>query len=231
MWWLDLDNQRALSLPETHIDESANIHPTTTLDTTAGPIYIGRRTKVCAGAFIYGPAYIGDDCMIGNLAMIRGPVTLGHGVRIGFATELKNALLADNVTIGPQCFVSDSKVDEGAYLGAQVRTSNQRLDKKSVSVVIEGQTIDSGREKLGCWIGARTSLGIQCIVLPGRIVPADSLFAPRIIIEKNLPPGCYRIKQALETFCATAIEEGFHEDHHSIGGRGVARSGRDGARW
>src|SRR5690606_7112307 len=137
MWWLDLDNQRALSLPETHIDESANIHPTTTLDTTAGPIYIGRRTKVCAGAFIYGPAYIGDDCMIGNFAMMRGPITLGNKVRIGFATELKNALIGEGVAIGPQCFVSDSRVDQHAYLGAQVRTSNHRLDKKHVSVVID----------------------------------------------------------------------------------------------
>ena len=200
MWWLELETQPATELTASHVEDSASVHPTAMLDTSTGPIFIGRRTKICAGAFIQGPAHIGDDCLIGNLAMIRGPVTFGNGVRVGFATELKNAVLAANVAIGPQCFVADSKVDEGAYLGAQVRTSNHRLDKKNVSVVVDGLSIDSGRDKLGCWIGARTTLGIQCIVLPGRIVPADSMFAPRITIEKNFEAGRYRVKQVLESF-------------------------------
>jgi UDP-N-acetylglucosamine diphosphorylase / glucose-1-phosphate thymidylyltransferase / UDP-N-acetylgalactosamine diphosphorylase / glucosamine-1-phosphate N-acetyltransferase / galactosamine-1-phosphate N-acetyltransferase len=143
---------------------------------------------------------IGMDCLVGNLAMIRGKTSIGDGTRIGFSTEIKNALIQEWVTIGPQCFIADSKIESGAYLGAQVRTSNHRLDKRTVEVIVDGRRIDTGLEKLGCLIGARAALGIQVILLPGREVAPDSVFAPRITVEKNLPTGRYRLAQQLESF-------------------------------
>jgi bifunctional UDP-N-acetylglucosamine pyrophosphorylase/glucosamine-1-phosphate N-acetyltransferase len=104
------------------------------------------------------------------------------------------------VTIGPQCFVADSKIEHDVYLGAQVRTSNHRLDKQNVKVLVEGEWVDTGVEKLGCLIGAGSSLGIQVIVLPGRVIAPGSAFAPRITVEKNLPTGRYRVAQQLESY-------------------------------
>jgi acetyltransferase-like isoleucine patch superfamily enzyme len=104
------------------------------------------------------------------------------------------------VAIGPQCFVADSKIENDAYLGAQVRTSNHRLDKRTVEVLVDGKRVDTGLEKLGCLIGARSALGIQVIILPGREIAPDSIFAPRVTIEKNLPTGRYRLAQPLENF-------------------------------
>jgi bifunctional UDP-N-acetylglucosamine pyrophosphorylase/glucosamine-1-phosphate N-acetyltransferase len=170
------------------------------LDSSRGAIVIGERTKICHGAHLQGPLEIGADCLIGNLAIVRGPARIGNGTRIGFATEIKNAIIEDRVTIGPQCFVADSKIESEAYLGAQVRTSNHRLDKATVKVMVDGAAIDTGLEKLGCLIGVRAALGIQVIVLPGRVVAPDSIFGPRITIEKNLPSGRYRQAQQLETF-------------------------------
>ena len=205
MWWRELQRQSDRSFHggspgELHIYRSADVSPEAVLDSSRGPISIGARTRICAGAHIEGPVAIGADCLIGNLAMIRGATTIGHGTRIGFATEIKNSIIRDRVTIGPQCFVADSKIDCDAYLGAQVRTSNHRLDKQTVEVMVDGERIDTGLEKLGCLIGARAALGIQVIILPGREVAPDSLFAPRITIEKNLPTGRYRPAQQLETF-------------------------------
>lgn len=198
MWWLDLEAMAAaLDGGTGRIDPAATIDPAALIDTSRGPVSIGPRTRVCAGARIEGPASIGADGLVGNLALVRGPVRAGDGVRIGFASEVKNALLADSVSIGPQCFVADSRLDEGAYLGAQVRTSNHRLDGRTVAVEWDGERHDSGREKLGCWIGAGAALWIQVIVLPGRIVAPGSLFGPRITIERNLPAGRYRLAQQL----------------------------------
>ena len=67
-------------------------------------------------------------------------------------------------------------------------------------VRIGDTSLDTGMEKLGCLIGARSSLRVQVIVLPGRMVAPESLFAPRVIVERNLPGGRYRIRQALESF-------------------------------
>ena len=136
--------------------------------------------------------------MVGNHAMLRGPIHIGDQVRIGFATEVKQALIASRVCIGPLCFIGDSKIDEDAYLGAQVRTSNHRLDRKAIMVRDGNEEIATGLEKLGCWIGARAALGVQVIVLPGRVIAQDSLFEPRVTIARNHPPGRYRARQTLE---------------------------------
>lgn len=205
MWWREIDAQPSpcstCDAPRClHVDESATIASDAILDTSAGPIVVGARTCICSGANIRGPVCIGDDCLIGNLTLVRGPATVGNGSRIGFATEIKNSIIGERVAIGPQCFVADSKVEDDAYLGAQVRTSNHRLDRQNVAVLAGDELVDSGREKLGCLIGARAALGIQVIVLPGRIVAPDSIIGPRITVEKNLPSGRYRLPQSLETY-------------------------------
>ena len=206
MWWRELQAQRDFwpALGET--EKSLRVHPSAVvadgaiLDVSRGPIVIGQRTTICRGAYLQGPITIGRDCMIGDLVVVRGPVKIGNGTRIGFAAEIKNAIIEERVSIGPQCFVADSKVEQQAYLGAQVRTSNHRLDKATVKVMADGLAIDTGLEKLGCLIGARAALGIQVIILPGRVIAPDSVFAPRVTIEKNLPPGRYRTTQQLEAF-------------------------------
>lgn len=202
MWWLDvigLDERVAhASGGESRIDPAAVIEPGALLDDSQGPIVIGAGTRVCSGAVLRGPLVVGSGCLIGNNCMVRGPTLIGDEVKIGFATEVKQALIEDRVMIGPQCFVADSKVDEDAYLGAQVRTSNQRLDREAIVVRDGGRDIATNASKLGCWIGARASLGIQVIVLPGRVIAADSLFEPRVTVARNHPPGRYRAAQRVE---------------------------------
>ena len=199
MWWAEVQRlAERVTVSASRIDPTAVIEPGAILDDTGGAIVIGARTRVCAGAVLRGPLAIGADCLIGNLTMVRGPVLIGDEVRIGFATEVKQVLIGDRVSIGPQCFVSDSRVDDDAYLGAQVRTSNQRLDRQSITVRDGEQEIATGSDKLGCWIGARASLGIQVIVLPGRVIAEDSLFEPRITVARNYPSGHYRARQAVE---------------------------------
>jgi bifunctional UDP-N-acetylglucosamine pyrophosphorylase/glucosamine-1-phosphate N-acetyltransferase len=204
MWWVDVAGLGRRLAEDPRLGEGiapgALIEEGVIIDDTAGPIAIGERTLVCAGAVIRGPVVIGRDCLVGNQAMIRGPVLLEDGVRVGFATEVKNAEVRQRAIIGPMCFVADSRIDEEAYLAAQVRTSNQRLDRSCIFIRQETDEIDTGLDKLGCWIGARASLGIQVIILPGRVVAPGSLFEPRVTITRNYPPGRYRAQQSIEAY-------------------------------
>lgn len=205
MWWRELGDQRPPceacgTVGCLHVDASAIVASDAVLDTSGGPIVVGARTRICPGARVVGPVAIGADCLVGNLAFVRGAVTVGNGSRIGFATEVKNAILGERVAVGPQCFVADSKLEDGAYLGAQVRTSNHRLDRRNVEVMDGAERIDTGLQKLGCLVGAGAALGIQVIVLPGRIIAPGSLIGPRITVEKNLPSGRYRLAQHIDTF-------------------------------
>ncbi|EPD1764586.1 acetyltransferase [Salmonella enterica] len=198
-WWIKLAQQ--LSDPEAFSQKKETtpgyIANTAVIDETNGPVIIGDNTRICHGAVLEGPLCIGRDCLVGNNAFIRAGSMLGDRVRIGFSTEVKASIIENNATIGPQCFIADSIVCRSVYMGAMVRTSNHRLDGKNVHVFHEGVLVDSGREKLGCFIGEGASLGVQVIILPGRIVASGTQLAPRIIVERNLPAGQYRLHQEL----------------------------------
>ena len=198
MWWSDLDHlTNLLTQLETHVDDRAEVDPTAVL---SGAVRVGAGTRICAGVFIEGPVVIGRDCLIGNNTMIRGATWIGDRVRIGFSAEVKASHIDHDVSIGPQCFVADSRIDDHAYLGAQVRTSNQRLDRQPIKAMVNGALISTGRDKLGCHIGQRSSLGVQVIILPGRTVAANAMFEPRVTVNRNLPAGRYRLVQNLESY-------------------------------
>ncbi|HGE9191872.1 TPA: acetyltransferase [Escherichia coli] len=167
------------------------------IDETAGEVVIGANTRICHGAVIQGPVVIGANCLIGNYAFIRPGTIISNGVKIGFATAIKNAVIEAEATIGPQCFIADSVVANQAYLGAQVRTSNHRLDEQPVSVRTPEGIIATGCDKLGCYIGQRSRLGVQVIILPGRIISPNTQLGPRVIVERNLPAGTYSLRQEL----------------------------------
>ncbi|EDE8386948.1 acetyltransferase [Salmonella enterica subsp. enterica serovar Shubra] len=202
-WWKALerlpeDVRYTEHLPETGLrSPGIDIAASAVIDETDGPVRIGQGTRICHGAVLKGPLIVGRDCLIGNHSFLRGACILGNAVKIGFGTEVKNARIESGATIGPQCFIADSIVSRDAYLGAMVRTSNHRLDGKTVSVIHNNVLVDTGREKLGCFIGERACLGVQVIILPGRVVAPETRLAPRITVERNLPSGYYRLRQEI----------------------------------
>ena len=172
----ELKNYLKLNVKEKNIQIADQV----IIDETAGEVVIGANTRICHGAVIQGPVVIGANCLIGNYAFIRPGTIISNGV-----------------TIGPQCFIADSVVANQAYLGAQVRTSNHRLDEQPVSVRTPEGIIATGCDKLGCYIGQRSRLGVQVIILPGRIISPNTQLGPRVIVERNLPAGTYSLRQEL----------------------------------
>lgn len=203
MWWneLDLIELKILELSKNqekkiNDNEVKNI----IIDETQGPVIIGVDTIINENVIIKGPVFIGKNCLIGNNTFIRGNTYIGNHVKLGFSTEVKNSIIEDEVTIGPQSFIADSKIECGAYLGAQVRTSNHRLDQQNIKVVMDGQFIDTQKQKLGCLIGKGSKLGVQVVILPGRIIAEKTVIGPKILVEKNLASGKYILKQQISQY-------------------------------
>lgn len=198
MWWAEISTlaeRLARELDCSAIDPAAVVEDGAVLDTSRGPLRIGAGARICRGAIVQGPGVIGENALVGTNALLRGPFVIGRKVQVGYATEVKNAIVEPGASFGPMCFIADSLVEAEAYLGAMVRTSNQRLDRRPVAVIHEAQRIETGLDKLGCRIGSNAALGIQVIVLPGRVVQPGSIFEPRLTIDRNYPAGHYRAVQ------------------------------------
>ncbi|HBM79889.1 MAG: hypothetical protein QME45_11840 [Clostridiales bacterium] len=182
-WWHEWRQQR----------ENIDIKEKT--DDFKGPACAGENTFISDDAVLKGNIIIGDNCMIGTGVIIRGNVIIEDNVRIGYGVEIKDSIIREGTTIGPLCYIGDSLVEREVYMGALVRTSNHRLDRKTIKSWNGEMYEETGFEKLGSWIRENSNLGVGVVILPGRIVPGNSTFEPHIVITKNYASGHYRLNQ------------------------------------
>ncbi|MBU4376260.1 MAG: hypothetical protein KKD29_02140 [Candidatus Omnitrophica bacterium] len=151
-----------------------------------GNVVIEEGVRILSGARIKGSIYIGKDSFIANNALIRNNTSIGSNCVVAYSSDVKDSLVQDGSGIGPLVFLGDSIIGYESFFGGMARSSNYRLDKKNVEVLVGHKKVDTKRRFLGCFIGNRTSLGIRSIVLPGRKIGNDVIIGPQVIVEKNI---------------------------------------------
>ncbi len=163
------------------IEEGSYIAPTASL---VGDVYIGKGAKVFPGAAVVGPAYIGAGTIVGNNALVRHSMVLDH-CNVGFTTEVARSYVASGCQMHA-CRVLDSVFAPDVNFSAGCTTANLRIDKGNVPVVIKGQKIDSGRDKLGAIIGQGAFLGVDVMTMPGIKVGEDAQVGPGTHVLKDI---------------------------------------------
>jgi bifunctional UDP-N-acetylglucosamine pyrophosphorylase/glucosamine-1-phosphate N-acetyltransferase len=146
---------------------------------------IGEGTLIRQGSHIEPNVVIGNNCEIGPNCYIRADTSIGDNCRIGNGCEIKNSVIMSGTKIPHLSYVGDSVIGENCNLGAGTIIANRRLDGKEISVVINGEKINTGRRKLGAMIGAGTQIGINVSINPGTIIPPNSKIYP-ICIKSQL---------------------------------------------
>ncbi len=147
--------------------------------TIKGPVWIGERTVIKAGAYIEGPALIGRDCSIGPNCHIRPYTTIGDDCKIGQAVEVKNSILLPHASLPHRNYVGDSVIGSRVNFGVGADTTNVRLDKGTVWVKfaegpIAGQKTDSGRRKLGAIVGDGVQIAGHVRLKPGSVLAPNA---------------------------------------------------------
>jgi len=153
-----------------------------------GNVYIGKNTNVKSGSYIQGPCYIGENTLIGPNAFIRPYTSVGDNCHIGIS-EVKNSLIFSKSNVPHFNYVGDSIICENVNLGAGSKTSNLRFDNKSVKVNIEGKLIDSGRRKLGAFIGPNVQTGINASIMCGKKIGENSVIGAHTLVVEDVPPN------------------------------------------
>jgi len=93
-----------------------------------GPVVIGEKCAVGAGAYIKGPSSIGSDCTIGSGSVIEKAI-IWNNSRLGQKTSLKGCVIANNVSIGDR-----AQVPEGCVLGHDVILGSDEKLKRNTNV-------------------------------------------------------------------------------------------------
>lgn len=148
-----------------------------------GNVHIGPGTVVKNGTRIEGPAWIGKDCVIGPHAYIRPDTVIEDGCRV--RAEVVDSLIMRNTTAKHHSYIGHSVVGEGCNIAAGTVTADFRHDGKSNWSVVNGKRIDTGRRKLGAFIGDRARTGINTSFYPGRKLWPGRTTLPGEVVKRD----------------------------------------------
>jgi len=150
------------------IGEGAVIHPFVELDTTGGPVIIRENVEVFPFTRIEGPAFIGKDAQIMPGSKIREGTTIGPVCRVG--GEVEESIIHGHSNKYHDGFLGHAYVCKWVNLGALTTNSDLKNDYTSVQAYINGELVDTGSPKVGCFIGDHTKTSIGTLLNTGTVV-------------------------------------------------------------
>ena len=141
-------------------------------------VFIHKSAKVSNSASIIGPCIIGANAEIRHCAYIRGKVIVGDNVVIGNSTEVKNAIIFNNVQCPHFNYVGDAVMGEYSHIGAGVILSNVKSDKTNIVVKDNKQVYETGLRKFSAILGNHVEVGCNSVICPGSIIGENSNVYP-----------------------------------------------------
>ena len=157
--------------------------------TIIGNVVIGKNTVIKNGSYIEGPAIIGESCKIGPNCYIRPYTSIGNNCHIGNACEIKNSVIMNDTKIPHQNYVGDSVIGQNCNLGAGTKIANLRLDKRYISVLLNGRKIDTKRKKFGTIMGDNVQTGINSSINVGTIIGNNVFIGPSAVANGEIKPS------------------------------------------
>ena len=156
-------------------------------DEIAPEVWVHKTAKIAPSALIQGPTVIGAGTEVRHCAFIRGSALVGEGCVVGNSTEVKNAVIFDNVQVPHFNYVGDSVLGFRAHMGAGVIASNFRSDKGNVGVRDGDEKIETGLRKLGAILGDGADVGCNSVLCPGSVVGRDTIIYPLSRVRGYVP--------------------------------------------
>lgn len=161
---------------DVYVSPGADIDPFVVIDARSGPVSIDAGVKVQAFTRIEGPCHIGFESQVFR-ANVKAGTTIGPVCRVG--GEIENSIMHGYANKYHDGFLGHGYVCPWVNMGALSTNSDLKNDYSTVRVPLNGEPIESGSKKVGCFIGDHsktalcslfntgTSVGVMTMVLPG----------------------------------------------------------------
>jgi UDP-N-acetylglucosamine diphosphorylase / glucose-1-phosphate thymidylyltransferase / UDP-N-acetylgalactosamine diphosphorylase / glucosamine-1-phosphate N-acetyltransferase / galactosamine-1-phosphate N-acetyltransferase len=123
------------------------------------------------------PVIIGPDCFIASNCYLRGGVFLMAHNSVGPGCELKSSFIFPDSNLAHFNFVGDSILGSNVNFeaGSIIANHFNERENKNISVVIEGNRVDTHAHKFGALIGDNSKIGANAVLSPGTLLSASSV--------------------------------------------------------
>jgi len=181
---------------DVYIDPAASVDPFVVIDARPGPVWIEAGARVLPFTRIEGPALIGRDSQLFR-AHVRTGTTIGPACRVG--GEIEGSILHGYVNKYHDGFLGHAYVCPWVNLGALTTNSDLKNDYSPVRVPLNGELVDTGSTKVGCFIGDHTKAAIGSLFNTGTSVGVMSMLLPDgDLLPKHVPSFTWHRNGRLE---------------------------------
>ena len=156
----------------------------TDLETITEGVYIHQSSTIGDNVVIESPCFIGPNVQVRHGAYLRSGSWISEDAVVGHSTEVKNSILLPGAKAPHFNYVGDSIMGFDSNIGAGVKLSNVRNDRRNVRLELsDGTFVDSGSMKLGALIGDGSMLGCNAVTNPGTIIAPSASVLPNMTIS------------------------------------------------
>jgi len=157
---LDTSNQLIGSADQLFIEEGARVQGAS-LNTTSGPIYVGKNAEIMEGSLVRGGLALCDHAVLKLGTKVYGATTIGPYCKVG--GEVNNVVFYGYSNKGHDGFVGNSVIGEWCNLGADTNTSNLKNNYGFVSTYDykTNEFVKTDKQFMGLMMGDHSKSGIN----------------------------------------------------------------------
>jgi acetyltransferase-like isoleucine patch superfamily enzyme len=145
-----------------------------------GPLELGERVTVCAGAVVFAGASVGEGTILGDQSFVRERSSIGAGSVIG-----RGSVVDNDVEIGARVRVQTSVylaalsvVEDDVFVGPGVTTTNdQTMSRHDAATPLRGALL-----RRACRIGG------GAVLTPGVEIGEEAFVAAGAVVVDDVPP-------------------------------------------
>jgi UDP-N-acetylglucosamine diphosphorylase/glucosamine-1-phosphate N-acetyltransferase len=140
------------------------------INTTTGPVYIGKNAEIMEGSVVRGPFAMGENAVLKIGTKIYGATTLGEGCKVG--GEVNNSVFIANSNKAHDGFIGNAVIGEWCNLGADTNNSNLKNNYEEVKLWSEHKKsfVKTGLQFCGLVMGDHSKCGINTMFNTGTVV-------------------------------------------------------------
>lgn len=151
------------------IEEGATVEGAI-INTTKGPVYVGRDAEIMEGACLRGPVALCCHAVVNMGGKIYGPTTLGPNCKVG--GELNNVVMTGYSNKAHDGFLGNAVIGEWCNLGAGCTASNLKNTYGEIKLwsMAEEHFVNTGLQFCGLIMGDHSKAGINTMFNTATVV-------------------------------------------------------------
>lgn len=178
----------------------------TVLNTTNGPIYIGKNAEIMEGSLVRGPLAMLPDSALKLGTKVYGATTLGPYCKVG--GEVNNVIFQAYSNKGHDGFLGNALIGEWCNLGADTNASNLKNNYGTISTYSyeTNSEVETNTQFMGLCMGDHSKCGINTMFNTATVVGVSSNVFGAEFPPKFIPSFSWGAADAVSFKFEKAIE-------------------------